>query len=78
MDLKECSHNKKIWFLHIIDHASSYSVSLIIRTKKKKKIVKKVFQHWISLFGHPNKILVDNGKFANEFEMFCENLNIRC
>lgn len=79
MDLKEWSNNKKIWFLHIIDHATRYSVSSVIRSKKKEVIVKKIFQCWIGSFGYPNKILVDNGgEFANdEFITFCENLNIR-
>ena len=73
IDLKEWSHYKKIWFLHIIDHVSRYSLPSIIRTKKK------IFHHWMSLFGYPSKILVDNEEvFANEeFKTFCENLNSR-
>ena len=79
MDLKEWSNSKKIWFLHIIDHATRYSVSSVIRSKKKEVIVKKIFQCWIGSFEYPNKILVDNGgEFANdEFITFCENLNTR-
>ena len=37
-------------------------VSSIIRTKKKEI---RIFELWISLFGHPNnKILVDNGRIS--------------
>ena len=79
MDLKEWSNSKKIWLLHIIDHATRYSVSCPIRSKKKEVIVSKIFQHWIGSFGHPRKILVDNGgEFDNkDFIDFSESLNIR-
>ena len=79
MDLKEWSHEKKIWLLHMIDHCTRYSVSCVITSKKKELIVKKIFQHWIGTFGYPNKILVDNGgEFDNgEFQTLCENFNIR-
>ena len=38
-----------------------------------------MFENWITIFGSPGKILVDNGgEFCNkEFVTFCENLNIR-
>ena len=41
--------------------------------------MRKIFQHCIEIFGHPNKILVDNGgEFGNtQFQMLCENFNIR-
>ena len=79
MDLKEWCHNKKIWLLHIIDHATRYSVSCVISSKKKELIIKKIFKHWIGSFGYPKKILVDNeGEFCNEdFKSLCENFNIR-
>ena len=79
MDLKQWSSSPSIWFLHLIDHFSRYSASCVIRTKRKEEIVKKVFQHWISVFGHAKKFSVDNrGEFCNEeFITFCENLNIR-
>ena len=75
----EWSHNKKIWLLHIIDHATRYSVSCVIYSKRKEVIVKKIFQHWIGSFGHPKKILIDNGgEFCNdEFKTLCESFNIR-
>ena len=79
MDLKEWFHDKKIWFLHMIDHSTRYSVSCVITSKGKELIVKKFFQYWIGVFGHPNNILIDNGgQFNNtEFQSLCENFNIR-
>ena len=70
---------KKIWLLHVIDHATRYSISCVITSKKKELIMKKIFQYWIGIFGHPNKILVGNGgEFDNtEFQTLCENFNIR-
>ena len=61
----------------MIDHATS--VSCVVTSKKKELIVQKIFQFWIGIFGHPNKILGDNGEeFDNaEFQTLCENFNIR-
>ena len=77
MDLKQWSSN--VWFVYIIDHATRYSSSCVIYTKKKEEVVKKLFENWIIIFGNPGKILVDNGgEFCNkEFITFCENLNVR-
>ena len=58
MDLKQWSSN--VWFLHIIDHATRYSSSCVIYNKEKE-VVKKLFENWITIFGNPGKILVDNG-----------------
>ena len=76
MDLKHWSGNT--WLLHIIDHLTRFSASCVINSKRKEVIVKKVFQIWVAIFGHPQSFLVDNGgEFANEeFITFCENLNI--
>ena len=75
MDLKEWSSDEKIWLLHMIDHATRYSVSCAVTSKKKELIVKKLFRYCIGIFGHPNKILVDNGgEFDNtEFQTLYEN-----
>ena len=35
-------------------------VPCIVTSKKKELIVKKILQYWITIFGHPIKILVDN------------------
>ena len=79
MDLKEWSHQPTIWFLHMIDHFSRYSVSCVIHSKRKEVIVDKILKHCIATFGHPHKFLTDNGgEFCNdEFISLCENFNIR-
>ena len=79
MDLKQRSSNLPVWFLHLVDHATRYSSSYVIYPKKKEEIVRKLFQHWITIFRVSNKYLVDNGdKFANiEFITYCENMNIQ-
>ena len=63
----------------MIDHVTRYSASCVVNSKKKELIVKKIFQYWIEIFGHPNKTLVDSGgEFNNtEFQTLCENFNIR-
>ena len=43
------------------DHTTRYKVSCAVTSKKKELIVKKVFQYWVGIFGHLNKIKVDNG-----------------
>ena len=44
----------------------------------KDVIVKNILQHWIALFGAPNKILSDNGGESNNQELqdMSKNLNI--
>ena len=80
MDLKEWKEgSSKTWFLHMVDHATRYSASSVIKSKRKDVIVAQIFNIWVKIFGYPNKILVDNGgEFDNgEFQDFCENLNIK-
>lgn len=80
MDLKEWKEGmSKTWFLHMVDHATRYSASSVIKSKRKDVIVAQMFDIWVKIFGYPNKILVDNGgEFDNhEFQDFCENLNIK-
>ena len=79
MDLKQWPSNPPVWFLHLVDHATRYSSSCIIYTKKKDEIVRKLFQHQVTIFGVSNKYLVDNGgEFANrEFITYCKNMNIQ-
>ena len=79
MDLKEWKKGEvKTWFLHLVDHATRYSASAVIKSKRKEVIVDEIFKIWIKIFGYPKKILVDNGgEFNNQdFRDFCENLNI--
>ena len=79
MDLKEWTEgSNKTWFLHMIDHATRYNASSIIKSKRKEIIVDEMFKIWVKIFGYPKRILVDNGgEFDNQdFRDFCENLNI--
>ena len=78
-DLKEFFHDKKVWLFHMIDHATRSSVSRVVTSKKKELMVKKIFQFWIEIFGHPSKMLVDNGcEFDHtESQTLCENFHIR-
>ena len=65
--------------LHTIDHVTRYSQASIIPNKLKRSIVKGLFNHWICIFGTPEKFLSDNsGEFVNdEFIELAEKFNIR-
>ena len=75
MDLKPLNN---IHILHLIDLSTRYSNAVVIRFKHKDVIVKNILQHWIALFGAPNKKLSDNrGEFNNQkLQDMSENLNI--
>ena len=76
--LKEWSHDKKIWLLHIIDHATKYSVSYVALSKKKDIIVKKIFKHFIGFFDYLKILVDDGGEFYNDgFKTLCEIFNIQ-
>ena len=80
MDLKEWTKDESnVWFLHLVDHATRFSQSIVIRSKSKEVIVNGIFKIWMTVFGHPQKFLVDNGgEFNNsEFHEFCESLNVK-
>ena len=77
LDLKEWKSG--VYFLHIIDVATRFSVAGVIRNKTPKVIIDKVMKLWIgSGMGAPRKFLSDNGgEFANEqFRDMAENLSI--
>lgn len=79
MDLKEWDKKKNICFLHLIDMATRYSVSVVIHKKERQVIIDKILEKWIGTgLGTPEKFLTDNGgEFCNsEFRDMCENLNI--
>ena len=68
-----------VYFLHLIDMATRFSLATVIRSKEPEVILNKVMIMWIgSGLGAPKKFLADNGgEFANEqFRDMCENLNI--
>ena len=77
LDLK-IYENNSIYFMHVIDHTTRFSVARIIRSKKSEEVVNAFFKVWISIFGTPGKVLSDNGvEFPNsEFVAMCESLNI--
>ena len=78
LDLKEFVKGK-IYFLHMIDLASRFSRSCVIKSKEPNVIVESIITQWIgSGLGAPSKILCDNGgEFANQtFLDMCENMNI--
>lgn len=79
MDLKVWDKKKNIYFLHMIDLATRFCLSVVIRNKNPPTIINKVVLAWIgSGPGAPGKFLADNGgEFANsEYRDMCENLNV--
>ena len=66
------------YMLHIIDHFTRFSRTIIIKNKKAETVVKGVLIAWIALFGSPTQILSDNGgEFDNvKFVEMCEKMNI--
>lgn len=79
MDLKEWDKSRHIWFLHLIDMATRFSISTVIHRKDRQEIVDKILEKWIGTgLGCPKKFLADNGgEFANDtFKDMAENLNI--
>ena len=79
MDLKEYKRGE-IYFLHLIDMATRFSRSCILKSKDPKVIVEKILEIWLGTgIGAPEKFLCDNGgEFANKtFLELCENMNIR-
>ena len=75
MDIKEMNGNK---VLHLIDHATRYSVGVRIPSIESSDIINTMFKHWIAYFGTPGSILTDNGReFNNQsFWDIAQNLNI--
>ena len=75
MDLKQFGDK---YMLHMVDHLSRYSAACIIDNKRKETIVNGIMEHWVRIFGSPNKFLSDNGgEFINkEFMDLAEKYNI--
>ena len=61
MNLKYWSDDTKTWFPHAVDHVAQYSVSCVVRSKRKEFILKKIFKNWVSVFGCPKKIWLITG-----------------
>ena len=47
MDLKEIRKGN-LWFLHMVDGATRYTVACLIDSKKKEVVVDRIFQGWIA------------------------------
>ena len=79
MDLKELVKGK-IWFLHLIDAATCFSLAAVIYNKHAATVINKVMLPWIaSGFGAPGMFLADNGSEyeTEESRDMYENLNIQ-
>ena len=76
MDLKQ--YGVGVWFLNLIDHATRFCASAVIRSKASDVIIREIFRIWICIFGPPQKFLSDNeGEFSNSsFRDMCETMNI--
>ena len=60
----------------MVDHATRYSPAAIVRSKQKK-VINKIFKHWIAIFETPNLFLSDKEEFNNElFREMGKQLNI--
>ena len=79
IDLKQWSHTPTIWFCHMIDLATRYSVCVVVRKKDSKTILHAILTSWVSIFGCPRHFLSDNGREFNneEFRSMADALNIR-
>ena len=79
IDLKQWSHTPTIWFCHMIDLATRYSVCVVVRKKDSKTILHAILTSWISIFGCPRQFLSDNGREFNndEFRSMADALNIK-
>ena len=68
-----------MYFLHLVDVATRFSLAAVVRKKTPEVITEKIMTLWIgSGMGPPRKFLADNGgEFANEiFRDMCAYLNI--
>ena len=65
--------------LHAIDHLTSFSSAIICKSKEPIVILKNLVKCWISIFGPPEKFMVENGgEFANsKIIELAESMNIR-
>ena len=74
MDIKEIKGYK---VLHMVDHATRYSVAAVLKTKEAKEIVSVVYRCWIAYFGAPKSFLTDNGReFDNShFREMAQSMN---
>ena len=62
MDLHQLGPN--LWYLHLIDEFSRFSIDVIIKSKSTDIITKMFLKYWISLFGTPNTVFSDNRRIC--------------
>ena len=76
MDVHELGHS--LWCLHLIDEFTRLSAASIIRSKDPSIIVNNLINHWVRIYGLPEKLYNDNGAEFNNSELqdMAENLNI--
>ena len=76
MDLK--FYKGKI-LLHMIDHATIMSVTVILPSKKPDQIVNAIMNYWVAAYETVDKFLTDNGgELVNEELMrLCKALNLK-
>ena len=79
LDLHELSGSgHSLWYLHMIDVFSRFSVAVFINNKRPTTIITEFFRTWYLSFGYPKAVLTDNGReFDNVvFHSFAENADI--
>jgi transposase InsO family protein len=76
LDLKQWDQQ---YILHIIDAATRYTLSVLIRNKQPSTIVEAILMNWIGVFGVMKNIHSDNGGEFNNDEMreVASLLNVR-
>ena len=78
MDLKIYEFVDGIYFQHMIDHSTRFSMAKVIKSKDKETLIESIFTHWISIFGRPKRFMSDNGGEYNNhnFVDMCEKLGV--
>ena len=79
IDLKYCKDVKGQLFvaLSIIDLATNYHRAILLRNRHPEHVAKKFINHWISIFGTPVEITLDQGgEWEAEFIMMLEQHSI--
>ena len=76
MDLHKIEDN--LYYLHLIDLFSRFSVASVITNKRAETIIQEVLRNWCFIYGFPESFLSDNGgEFDNgQFRSMCEQGNV--
>ena len=79
IDLKYCKDVKGQLFvaLSVIDLATNYHRAVLLRNRNPEHVAKKFMNHWISIFGTPVEITLDQGgEWEAEFLMLLEQHSV--